>query len=85
MSKHVKMQALGYPRKNGKQWLSLIDWFEVELGAPKDELEAIAKKYRPTLEAIGFLDDMPEYQQLILWFYLWKHSKEKACANEISH
>lgn len=71
-----KDDALRYPRKNGKQWLSLLDWFEVEFGAPKDELEAIAKKYRPTLEAIGLLDDLQEYQQIVLWFFLWKHDKE---------
>lgn len=67
---------LRYSCKNGKQWLSLLDWFEVEIGVPKAELEAIAEKYRPTLESIGLLDDMQEYQQLILWFWLWKHDKE---------
>lgn len=66
-----------YPRKNGKKWLSLLDWIEVELGAPKDELEAIAEKYRPTLESIGLLDDMLAYQQIVLWFFLWKHDKER--------
>ena len=71
------MPTLRYPRKNGKKWLSLLDFFEVEFGAPKDELEAIAKRYRPTLESLGILDDMQEYQQIILWFRLWKHDKER--------
>lgn len=61
---------------NGKKWLSLLDFIEVEFGVPKDELEAIAKKYRPMLESLGILEDLHSYQEVMLFVWLWKHDKE---------
>lgn len=59
-----------YPRKNGKQLQSFLQSSEVV------ELEAVAKKYRPTLEALKVLDGLSAYQEVMLFVWLWKHDKE---------
>lgn len=61
-----------YPRKNGKLTLTLID----ECRAMCEGLEEVAAKYRPTLEALGILDGLQAYQEVMLFVWLWKHDKE---------
>ena len=64
------------PRQNGKQSLSTIQLIAGEFGAPIRELEAIAAKYRPTLEALGVLDGLASYQEAMLFVWLCRHDKE---------
>ena len=66
-----------YLRKNGKQFLSTLQFLDHDLHIPLDELEAIAAKYRPQLESLGMLDGLCGYQELWLWVELWKHEKER--------
>ena len=68
--------SLIYPRKNGKPFLSLMNMLEHEGHVPLVELEAVAAKYRPTLEALGVLDGLAAYQEVMLFVWLWKHDKE---------
>lgn len=63
-------------RQNGKKNLSAIFVLSDLYDVPLDELEAIAAKYRPTLEKIGALDDLLAYQEVMLFVWLWKHDKE---------
>lgn len=68
--------SLIYPRKNGKPFLSSMSMLEHEGHIPLVELEAVAAKYRPTLEALGVLDGLAAYQEVMLFVWLWKHDKE---------
>ena len=61
--------SLTHPRKNGKQLQSFLQSSEVV------ELEAVAKKYRPMLEALKVLDGLSAYQEVMLFVWLWKHDK----------
>lgn len=61
-----------YPRKNGKPMPSSIEL----LRESYDGLEETAAKYRPTLEALGILDGLQPYQEVMLFVWLWKHDKE---------
>lgn len=61
-----------YPRKNGKPMLSSIEL----LRESYEGLEETAAKYRPTLEALGILDGLQSYQEVMLFVWLWKHDKE---------
>lgn len=67
--------SLIYPRKNGKPFLSSMSMLEHEGHIPLVELEAVAAKYRPTLEALGVLDGLAPYQVVMLFVWLWKHDK----------
>jgi len=69
------MVMLGYARQNGKPFVSALQYATEGLGAPLDELEATAAKYRPMLECLGILDDLYPYQKLMLFVWLWKHDK----------
>lgn len=64
------------PRKNGKQSISVARLLASEYGAPLRELEATAAKYRPTLEALGVLDGLEPYQEVMLFVWLWRRDKE---------
>ena len=68
--------SLIYPRKNGKPFLSSMSMLEHEGHIPLVELEAVAAKYRPTLEALGVLDGLSACQEVRLFVWLWKHDKE---------
>lgn len=68
--------SLIYPRKNGKPFLSSMSMLEHEGRIPLAELETVAAKYRPTLEALGVLDGLSAYQEVRLFVWLWKHDKE---------
>jgi len=65
-----------HPRQNGKQSLSAMQLIAGEFGAPLRELEAAAAKYRPTLEALGVLDGLASYEEVMLFVWLWRHDKE---------
>lgn len=60
------------PRKSGKPTLSLIEL----LGESYEGLEETAAKYRPTLEALGVLDGLQLYQEVMLFVWLWKHDRK---------
>lgn len=64
--------SLTYPRKNGKPMLSSIEL----LRDSYDGIEETAAKYRPTLKALGILDELQPYQEAMLFVWLWKHDKE---------
>ena len=68
--------SLIYPRKNGKPFLSSMSMLEHEWHIPLVELEAVAAKYRPTLEALGVLDGLFACEEVMLFVWLWKHDKE---------
>ena len=61
-----------YPRKNGKPMLSSIEL----LRESYDGVEETAAKHRPTLKALGILDGLQPYQEVMLFVWLWKHDKE---------
>lgn len=61
------------PRGNGKPTFGI----PVALGIPPDELEAVAAKYRPSLERMGVLEDLSRTQEMLLFIWLYKHDREK--------
>lgn len=63
---------LTHPRENGKPTQDFID----ECAAMYEGLEEVAAKYRPMLEALGILDGLHAYQEVMLFVWLWKHDKE---------
>lgn len=70
------MVMLRYARQNGKPFASALQYATEGLGVPFDELKATADKYRPMLEGLGILDDVPAYQEVMLFVWLWKHDRE---------
>lgn len=64
------------PHKNGKQSVSVAQLIASEFGAPLREPEAVADKYRPSLKALGILDGLASYQEVMLFVWLWRHDKE---------
>ena len=64
-------------RKNGKKFLSTLQFLNPDLRISLDELEAIEAKYRPQLESLGMLDGLYGYQELCLWVELWECEKER--------
>lgn len=70
-----------HPRQNGKQSVAAMQLIAGKFGVPLEELEAVAAKYRPTLEACGVLDELMPYQETLLLIWLWRHEKEKGKAD----
>ena len=63
------------PRGNGKRLLTLIELMD-ELGL-REEMEDVAARYRPQLEAWGVLDGLCEWQEMVLWYELCMRERRR--------
>lgn len=57
-----------WPRGNVKRLLTSIELMD-DLGL-REEMEDVAARYRPQLEAWGILDGLCEWQEMVLWYEL---------------
>lgn len=64
-----------WPRGNRKKLMSTMELLD-ELGL-REEMEAVAARYRPQLEAWGVLDGLCEWQEMVLWYELCMRERRR--------
>lgn len=64
-----------WPRGNVKKLMSTMELLD-ELGL-REEMEDVAARYRPQLEAWGVLDGLCEWQEMVLWYELCMRERRR--------